>query len=296
MALVRWFFASGFWLMLLAAFVFSLADILTKYLTSQFSIMQIAFIRFLLGGIILWPILFSRRISLKGTHTWILILRGFFGTFSFFCLLKSIALIPLANAIVLFYTFPLFVVLFSFLLFKTPIKKEELFLIGVGLVGIYILINPDFHSFNTGYIFGILSSGMGGVAMVLIHKARQTNGPLIIYFYFCLAGGMLSFPFFVKEFRAPSFHLGILLVFLGLMLMVGQVLMNQAFKFCKASEGSLIMMSEIVFAGIAGFLIFKDPLTFHFLIGAFLIIGSGVGLNLMSRKSRHSPISSNSEV
>ncbi len=296
MALVRWFFASGFWLMLLSAFVFSLTDILTKYLTFQLSIMQIAFIRFLLGGIILWPILFSRRISLKGTHTGILILRGLFGTFSFFCLLKSIALIPLANAIVLFYTFPLFVVLFSFLFFKTPIEKGELFLIGVGLVGIYILINPDFHSFNTGYIFGILSSGMGGVAMVLIHKARQTNGPLIIYFYFCLVGGMFSFPFFVREFRAPSFHLGILLVFLGLMLMVGQVLMNQALKFCKASEGSLIMMSEIVFAGIGGFLIFKDPLTFHFLIGAFLIIGSGVGLNLLSRKSRHSPISSNFEV
>jgi drug/metabolite transporter (DMT)-like permease len=56
------------------------------------------------------------------------------------------------------------------------------------------------------------------------------------------------------------------------------------------------MMSEIVFAGIAGVLMFKDPLTFHFLIGAFLIIGSGVGLNLMSRKSRHSPVSFNPEA
>jgi drug/metabolite transporter (DMT)-like permease len=296
MALVKWFLANGFWLMFLAAFVFSFADILTKYLTSQLSIMQIAFIRFLLGGVILWPILFSRRISLKGTQTWILILRGLFGTFSFFCLLQSIALIPLANAIVLFYTFPLFVVLFSFLLFRTPIEKGELFLIGLGLIGIYILINPDFHAFNTGYIFGILSSVMGGVAMVLIHKARQTNGPLIIYFYFCLMGGMISFPFFIKGFKALSFHHGILLVFLGLMLLVGQVLMNQAFKFCKASEGSLIMMSEIVFAGIGGFLIFKDRFTSNFLMGAILIIGSGIGLNLISRKSRHSPVSSDLEA
>jgi drug/metabolite transporter (DMT)-like permease len=296
MALVKRFLVSGFGLMLLAAFVFSFADILTKYLTSQLSIMQIAFIRFLLGGIILWPILSSRRISLKGNQTGILILRGLFGTCSFFCLLKSIALIPLANAIVLFYTFPLFVVLFSFLLFRTPIEKGEILLIGVGLVGIYVLINPDFHSFNTGYIFGILSSGMGGIAMVMIHKARQTNGPLIIYFYFCLMGGILSFPFFVMGFKALSFQDGILLLSLGLMLLVGQVLMNQAFKFCKASEGSLILMSEIVFAGIGGFLIFKDPVTSNFLLGAILIIGSGVGLNLMSRRSRHSPVPSNAEA
>jgi drug/metabolite transporter (DMT)-like permease len=296
MGFVKRFLTSGFWLMVLAAFVFSIADILTKYLTSHFSIMQIAFIRFLLGGIILWPVLSSRGISLKGTHTGILILRGLFGTFSFFCLLKSIALIPLANAIVLFYTFPLFVALFSFLLFRTPIEKGELLLIGVGLVGIYILINPDFRSFNTGYLFGILSSGLGGMAMVLIHKARQTNSPLIIYFYFCLMGGILSLPFFVKEFRTSSFDHGILLVFLGLMLLVGQILMNHAFKFCKASEGSLIMMSEIVFAGIAGFLMFKDPLTFHFLLGSILIMGSGIGLNLMSRRSRHSPVLVNKET
>lgn len=296
MGFVKRSLASGFWLMFLAAFVFSIADILTKYLVSQLSIMQIAFIRFLLGGIILWPVLSSRGISLKGTHTGILILRGLFGTFSFFCLLKSITMLPLSNAIVLFYTFPLFVALFSLLLFRTPIEKGELLLIGVGLVGIYILINPDFHSFNTGYLFGILSSGLGGMAMVLIHKARQTNGPLIIYFYFCLMGGILSFPFFVKEVRTPSFQHGILLVFLGLMLLVGQILMNHAFKFSKASEGSLIMMSEIVFAGIAGFLMFKDPLTFHFLLGSILIMGSGIGLNLMSRRSRRSPVSSNHEV
>lgn len=285
------FLTSGFWLMLLAAFIFSFADTLTKYLTSRLSIIQIAFIRFLLGGLILWPILSSRRISLRGNQTKLLILRGICGTFSFFCLLKSIALIPLANAIVLFYTFPLFVVLFSFLFFRTLIEKGELLLIGVGIVGIYILINPDFHSFNMGYIFGILSSCMGGMAMILVHKARQTNGPLIIYFYFCLIGGILSFPSFIQGFNVPSAHHGILLISLALMLLIGQVLMNYGLKFCKASEGSLILMSEVVFASIAGVFLFKDPITPHFLFGAFLIIGSGVGLNLMSRKSRHSPVS-----
>jgi len=52
------------------------------------------------------------------------------------------------------------------------------------------------------------------------------------------------------------------------------------------------MMSEVVFAGIGGVLIFKDPVTPTFLAGAFLIVGSGVGLNMMSRRSRHSPVSS----
>lgn len=286
---------SGLGLMLLSALIFSFADILTKHLSSFFLPTQIAFARFLIGGAILWPILSSKGISLRGNQTRILVLRGLFGTLSFFCLLKSIAMIPLSNAIVLLYTFPLFTFFFSFLFFRTGVEIGEIFLIGIGLLGIYIFVNPDFHSFNIGYIYGLLSGCLGGMAMVFIYKARQTNGPLIIYFYFCLIGGIISFPFWVQGFKIPEAHRGILLVLVALLLLIGQLLMNHGFKYCKASEGSLILMSEIVFAGVAGVLLFKDPVTYHFIVGGFLIIGSGVGLNLISRISKHSPNPSESQ-
>jgi len=293
--ILRRLLTSGLGLMLLSAIIFSFADILIKHLSSFFSPTQIAFARFLLGGAILWPILSSRGISLRGSQTRILVLRGLFGTLSFFCLLKSIAMIPLSNAIVLLYTFPLFTFLFSFLFFRKGVDIGETFLIGIGLLGIYIFINPDFHSFNIGYIYGLLSSCLGGMTMVFIYKARQTNGPLIIYFYFCLIGGIISFPFLVQGFKIPEAHRGILLVLVALLLLIGQLLMNHGFKYCKAAEGSLILMSEIVFAGVAGVLLFKDPITYHFIVGGFLIIGSGVGLNLIGRISKHSPNSLESQ-
>lgn len=289
--MVKRFLMSGFWLMLLAAFIYAFADTLLKSLSSSFSAAEIGFIRFLLGGLILWPILSSRGISLRGNHPWILILRGLFGILSFFCMIKSFAMIPLSNAMVLFYTFPFFVAIFSFLLFREAIEKGELILIAVGLIGTYILINPSSHSFNMGYIFALLASCLGGMAMVLTRKARETNDPFIIYLYFCLVGGIFCFPFFVQGFRMPNVLQWIQLVSVSLILLIGQILMNQAFKFCKASEGSLILMSEIVFAGIAGVLIFNDPITPNFLVGGFLIVGSGVGLNLMRQKSRYFRVS-----
>jgi drug/metabolite transporter (DMT)-like permease len=293
--IVKRLLISGMGLMLLSALIFSFADILTKHLSSFFLPKQIAFARFLIGGAILWPVLSSRGISLKGNQTRNLVLRGLFGTLSFFCLLKSIAMIPLSNAIVLMYTFPLFAFLFSFLLFRTGVEMGEIFLIGIGLLGIYIFVNPDFHSFNIGYIYGLLSGCLGGMAMVFIYKARQTNSALIIYFYFCLIGGVIFFPFWVQGFEIPEAHHGFLLVLLAFLLLIGQLIMNHGFKYCKASEGSLILMSEIVFAGVAGVLLFKDPITYHFILGGFLIIGSGVGLNLISKISKHSPNSPKSQ-
>ncbi len=277
--------------MLLSALIFSFTDIFIKYLSSSFHSIQIAFVRFFLGGFILWPLLSSKGISLRGNQTRILILRGLFGTLSFLFLLKSIAMIPLSNAIVLHYTFPLFASLFSFLFFKIAIEKGEMILILIGLIGIYILTNPDFHSFNNGYLFGFLSGCLGGLAMVLAHKARQTNSAFVIYFYFCLIGGLITSPLVLQNFKGPSIPHGILLALVALMLLIGQVVMNHGLRFCKASEGSLILMSEVVFTGIAGVLIFEDQITLNFLAGAFLIIGSGVGLNLMSRVLRHSPVS-----
>jgi drug/metabolite transporter (DMT)-like permease len=283
--------ASGLGLMLLSAIIFSFTDVFIKYLSSSFSATQIAFIRFFLGGFILWPLLSSKGVSLRGNQTRILILRGFFGTLSFFFLLKSIGMIPLSNAIVLHYTFPLFAALFSLLFFKIALERGEIILILMGLIGIYILTNPDFHSFNNGYLYGFLSGCFGGLAMVLAHKARQTNSPFVIYFYFCLIGGMITFPFVLQNFKVPGIQNGILLVLIAVLLLIGQVVMNQGLRFCKASEGSLILMSEVVFTGIASSLIFKDPVTWNLLAGALLIIGSGIGLNLMSRVSRHPPVS-----
>jgi drug/metabolite transporter (DMT)-like permease len=85
----------------------------------------------------------------------------------------------------------------------------------------------------------------------------------------------------------PDVDEGFLLAFSALASLVGQVLMNQGLKFCKPTEGSLILMSEVVFVGAGGILIFKDPVTAHFLVGALLVVASGVGLNLANRSVRN---------
>ena len=289
--MVRLFLASGLAVMVLSAFLFAISNVVIKFLSPAVAVTEIAFFRFSVGGIVLLSLLLPRGISLRGNRTSVLLVRGFTGTLTFLCLLKSISLIPLANALVLFYTFPVFAAFFSFLLFRESLRRGEIILIGVGLVGIYILLEPGSHQFNWGDLFGLLAGCFAGFSVVLIQKLRETNGPVIIYFYYCLVGGIVSFPLFLKEFRMPGSGQILLLIVLGLIFLVAQLLMTQGFKFCKASEGSVILMSEVVFTGIAGVVIFRDALSTGFLAGAFLTLGSGVGLNLISRKFRRSEIS-----
>ena len=287
----RIFLESGFMVMILSALFYAITDIIIKFISPPLGIIQIAFVRFLLGALILRPMLKSSGQSLIGNSIRVLLLRGLTGTLAFFFLLKSIVMIPLSNAMVLFYTFPLFATFFSFFLLKERFKRLEIILTLVGMIGIYILINPSSHTYTIGHMFGLLAGCFAGFTVVLIRKLRKTNGPLIIYFYFCMVGGIVSFPFFIVNFTIPDIPQSSVLVLLAVIFLFAQVLMNQGFKYCKASEGAVILMSEVVFTGIAGVIIFNDSLSLSFWIGACLIIGSGVGLNLVIRRNRVSEAS-----
>jgi drug/metabolite transporter (DMT)-like permease len=283
--MIRILLNSGFLLMTFSAFFYALGDICIKFISPSIGSVPIAFFRFLLGGLILLPLLARGQESLRGSSTRYLLLRGFTGTLAFFCLVKSIAMIPLSNAMVLFYTFPLFAALFSFFILKESLARMEVMLIGVGLIGVFVLINPSSHSLGMGHVYGLLAGVFAGLTVVIIRRVRKTNGPLIIYFYFCVVGGAVSFPLFIANFTPPSFELFALLIVLAVLLLIAQLFMNQGFKFCKASEGSVVLMSEVVFTGVAGVLLFHDSLRLSFFIGACLIVGSGVGLNLINRKA-----------
>jgi drug/metabolite transporter (DMT)-like permease len=282
--MIKRLLSSGFILMTLSAFFFALTDIIIKYISPVMGTIQIAFVRFFLGVLMLVPVMRVIGESLKGNSTRVLLIRGLTGTMAFLCLLQSIAMIPLSNAMVLFYTFPLFATVFSFVLLREPLTRVEIALTIAGTAGIYILINPVSHTLTMGHLFGLLAGCFAGITVVLVRKLRKTNGPFVIYFYFCLIGGMITAPFFVARFSFPNLSQSLLLVLLAVLYFVAQIFMNQGFKYCKASEGSVIMMSEVLFTGIAGVMIFNDFLSLSFWIGAFLIVGSGVGLNVATRQ------------
>jgi drug/metabolite transporter (DMT)-like permease len=284
--MMRLLLKSGLAMMVLSAFFFALTDVLIKFVSPEFAVTEIAFFRFVIGGAILLLLMAPRKISFRGNRTPILVARGVAGTLTFFSLLKSISMIPLSNALVLFYTFPIFASFFAFLLFREPLSGREVILVLVGLAGIYIIIDPGSHVFNWGDIYGLLAGCSAGISVVLIRKLRETNGPFVIYFYYCLTGSIISFPFVLKGVRMHGPDQLLLLIILGIVFLIAQLLMTQGFKFCKASEGSVILMSEVVLTGIAGVVIFKDPLSSRFIMGALFILGSGVGLNLMNRRVR----------
>jgi drug/metabolite transporter (DMT)-like permease len=274
-------------LMFASAVLFSATDIIIKVIGPAYRVWDIAFFRFG-GGLVLMITLFGWFGNpFKGDNTRLLIVRGICGALAFVSLVTAIHLLPLSSAIVLMYTFPAFAALFSALLYGERVSLFQLACIFGTLSGVAVLLGFCPKGHLLGETLGLLAGMFAGIAVCVITKLRETNGPVIIYFYFCLVGALMVFPAFIAGPRLPTTGRGLILVLaLVVLLLVAQLLMNYGFKYCRSWEGGLFLSSEAFFTSVAGICFLGDSVTWRFWIGGSLILGCAVLMNTAAATSR----------
>jgi drug/metabolite transporter (DMT)-like permease len=266
--------------MLSSAFVFAVLDGLIKVLGPCFRVWDIAIYRFGAGLVILTTLFGWKTNLFKGQNQKLLIIRGMTGSMAFFSLVTAIRLIPISTSMVLFYSFPAFAALFSQLLFRDRITKIETLCIFLALLGASVLFDFRLEGALFGQFMGILAGAFAGLTVSIIKKLREANGPIVIYFYFCLIGSAITFPVFIADPRIPSTQ-GEWVILGGIVFSstIAQLLMTQGFRFCKSWEGGLFLMSEVIFTSIFGIFFLSELVTWRFWSGGLLILGSVIALN-----------------
>lgn len=274
--------ALAVFLMLAAASLFTCLNLIVDLLESHFRIWDIGFYRFF-GGLVLLFLLSGRhRNPYRGNNMRLLLLRGICGSVAFLCLVSSIRLLPVSTALVHFYTFPVFAAIFSALLFGERISKAALICIGIVLVGISILFDFALQANLLGQLLAINGAVFAGLTIVLIRRLRANNNAAIIYLYFCTLGLIVCLPMYLQAPVLPADGKEWLLC-TGIVLtsLTAQLAMNQGFAYCRSWEGGLFMTSEAVFTAAVGILLLGDPVTWRFVTGGLLILGSVVAMNFI---------------
>jgi drug/metabolite transporter (DMT)-like permease len=271
--------AVGPLLMLASGFIFAVMDCLIKVSVSSFRLWDIAFYRFG-GGMVILLLIFSwRRNPFDGHNRKYLLLRGIAGSISFFAVVIAYRLIPISTALVLFYVFPAFAALFSSLFFKEKITKDLLWAV-VTLVGVAVMLDSRLEGALLGQIMSLVGAAFSGIGVAAVKKARETNGPVIISLYFCLAGAAMSFVPFVADPQLPtSAHDWFIVGGIVTSSLIAQLLMNQGFHYCGSFDGGLLLTSEVLFVALWGIIFLHEPVTWNFLVGGSLILVSIIALN-----------------
>ncbi len=272
--------ALGLLLMLTSAFMFSVLDVLIKMIGPQFRVWDIAFYRWG-GSFAVMMLVFSWQGNpFKTRNIKLMIIRSISGCIAFLALTAAIRLIPVSTAMVLFYSFPAFAAIFSYLIYGERISKAEFFCVLAAICGVTILLDFKLGGNLIGYILGFGAGAFAGLTITLIKKLRDKNGPVVIYLYFCLFGTLVAFPPFISNPTVPDSAADWLMTGgIALCSIVAQLTMNQGFKYCKSWEGGLFLSGEMIFVACFGVMYLGEPTTWRFWVGGLLILSSVFLLN-----------------
>lgn len=270
--------------MLLAAFLFAILGVLIKILGPSYRVWDIAFYRFVGGSLVLLAIFGFRQNLFRPARPKLMLVRGVVGAIAFLTLTFAIRTIPLSTAMVLFYSFPAFAALFSPLVGSEKIRFYEIVCITLTLTGVAVIFDFEMEGSLLGQAMAVLAAVFAGLTIAIIKKLRENHGSVIIYFFFCVIGGIISLGPFLQNPQLPGNGTESIIVG-GILLtsIIAQILMNHGFRYCKSWEGGLFMTSEVVFAAMFGIVFFSEVLTWRLWIGGLLIFSGAAAFNLQSR-------------
>ena len=266
--------------MLSAALLFTSLNLFVKLLGPQFNVWHIGFFRFFGGVIVLLAVFGRHNNPYRGHNVRLLIIRGCVGSVAFISVITAIRLLPVSTALVIFYSFPAFSAIASFLIYGERIGKSEIACIALVMAGVGILLDFSIEGGIIGQAIALVGGVFAGITVTLIRSLREKNGPVIIYLYFCTMGTLVTLPMFVMNPVFPSTPVEWVMI-LGIIFfsVMAQLLMNQGFFYCRGWEGGVFMSSEVIFTATVGIIFLGDPVATQFWIGGLLILGSAVALN-----------------
>ena len=275
---------------------FSIQDSLIKYIYEDVALFELYFGRTLIQSIILLSfVLLTKKTIVLKTHypilTLVRVVCFFFG-FSFFYI--SLTFMTLAMTSALFFSCPFFMSMFAKFFLKEKIGIRRWSAIFVGFIGVLIVLNPSLEEFNFFKLAPVACALCYATSMTI---TKYTSSKDSIYtqmtwlYIFAIFASIIIFlvsgdgkfnnfsdstmQFIFREwFTNPAEAWPYVLV-MGIVASISFFCVFSAYSIASPSIVSLFEYSYIVWAMLAGYILFETvpvPRTF---IGAAIIIGAG---------------------
>jgi drug/metabolite transporter (DMT)-like permease len=265
--------------MLVAALGFAIMGALVKIGAEKFSSGELVFYRSFFGLVVIWLYIYQRQLPLATPVMFKQMSRAVVGFVSLVMFFYAIAHLPLATAITLNYTSPLFLALLTpFLLHEAP-KKTLFVTLMMGFIGVVLLLKPSVHSQDWIAGFVGLCSGLGAAwAYVHVKQLGQANEPdwrTVFYFTLVSSVGAGLWMLF-DSFHAVSWQDLPILLGLGFSATIAQLAMTRAYRTGDTLVVASLAYMTVVLASLFGVLWWHEHLSVDAWLAIGLIIASGI--------------------
>jgi drug/metabolite transporter (DMT)-like permease len=270
-------------LTLLSAASFASMAAIVRHLSTTLPHTELVFFRNALALVFLLPLLLKQRVSLRTPRFGLHLLRAGSGLAAMYLYFYALARLPLADALLLNYTSPLFLALFATLWLRESWTKTRIIAWLFGIAGLGLLFHPSGAVFSSAGLVGLASGALAGLALAVVKKMASTEPAARIVTWFALLSTAISaWPLFLRPMTPPKTEEWLWLLAMGLAGSLGQLGITLAIARAAASQVSPLTYSSLLFAGGIGYLLWGELPTPLELAGMGLILTAGI---LVSRES-----------
>jgi drug/metabolite transporter (DMT)-like permease len=214
------------------------------------------------------------RTNRPGAH----LMRGISQGTSQAFLLIAFSLMPLASAVAINFSAPLFATVAAVVFLKEPVGAVRWGALFVGFIGVLLVTNPGADTFQTGSIFALCNAVLFGTVTVGVRgmTATESAETLTVYQMVILTTMFampLSFGFIV-----PTWGDLVVMVLNGLGNALGQFWWTKALHLAPTSAVVPFNYFSLVWAICLGFLVWCDVPSTMLIFGSAIVVGSGIFL------------------
>ena len=280
----------GIVLMIVATILFAGASAASKWLVGIYPVGETLFIRSLAslitGAAMILPM---SGLSVYATqrprdH----ILRGMSQSVSQLSLLLAFSLMPLAGAVAINFSSPLFAALVSIVWLRERAGFARWAALLIGFVGVLIVTNPGANSLTLGALFALVNAIMyGSVTVAVRGMTRTESANTLVIWQLAVLTFFHSF-LLVFGWRWPTPLDAAMLFGTGFVNAVGQWFWTRALHLAPAAAVTPFYYLMLVWALVIGFAVWGDVPSISLLIGSAIVVATGLFLFLREARLQQS--------
>ena len=288
---------TGIFLIIIGMIIFSIHDSLIKVLSTDISLIQLQFVRSLVGilTIVVYLKLTHQPLVLRTGYPFLTIIRGLLSFFGYSAFYLAQSKMPIANISVLFLTSPFFITIISIFFFNSRVGWRRWLTMAIGFCGVIFVCSPEGGQLNLYYVIPVLVAVAYALSVILAKKTADKDTLYqTIVFQYLIAGSIsvvlgLAFgdgrfdneKYSEIEFVVRAWSLGdpgIILALVGLSVVgvAGFGLLLQAYRIADPAVVSPYEYSFLIWMILWGYLIWGDIPSVSEAAGMLLIVSAGI--------------------
>ena len=277
--------------MIAASLLFAGMAVCVKLGSAKFSAGELVFYRGVIACLFLYAYIRGSGRSIATPHWRAHLNRGAVGFFSLAMYYYAISLIPLATAVTLSYTSPLFLALLLAFWLREPVRPSMFLTIGAGFAGVALLLQPSLDSGQMlGTLFALGTGMVSSVVFLNVRRLGELGEPewrTVFYFSLTLALGGLPWMLASLPLHRIDAEGAWLLAGVCALGSLAQLCMTRAYKHGRTVVTASLSYSTVIFSSIFGIWIWGEHLPLIAWLGIALIVASGA---LTSALARAAPV------